>query len=275
MKRSLEPLQRTAAKRKCLSAGLSIVSILKLPNEMLAEIMTQIDDHQTYLALYSTCKRFHAIAADPINRRRFAKNWFAVKSTRYEELESASPGLIEYTARYIRRHCKQPELKSCRTKFVRAELRKYKIPQADARVVIGLFGSSWMLHTLLWFDADARRQILRLGWDEEREHAGLEKKDMDVVLRMIERMCGQPDAIDPRAGGRWTVETVVLDMEDVLVASVLFEVIGRGLTRIPWEMLRSPRKESELTAEARVWLFGIADMRDRLVCMCGREFEEE
>ncbi|RPA72271.1 hypothetical protein BJ508DRAFT_335216 [Ascobolus immersus RN42] len=73
-------------RRKC-----TLPVILKLPNGLLAEISTHIDDPKGFLALGLVNKRFKSIIKEKETKQRFARRWFSAHCNNVE-----APSIIEY-----------------------------------------------------------------------------------------------------------------------------------------------------------------------------------
>ena len=102
----LERIQLTSISQQKIRtnhSSTSMASILSLPYELLHEIFIRLDDPLWYLTIHSVCRRFHSIASSPPTRQSFASRWFLMHCN---DEPGEGPSLIEYTARYIRCHCK-------------------------------------------------------------------------------------------------------------------------------------------------------------------------
>ncbi|RPA71551.1 hypothetical protein BJ508DRAFT_381986 [Ascobolus immersus RN42] len=76
-----------------------------LPTEILHNIFIHLPDPHAYLALSTTCHRFHLIAQSECTRLHFSSEWFRSHCN-----DVIAPSIINFIVRFIRRHSAQSVL---------------------------------------------------------------------------------------------------------------------------------------------------------------------
>ncbi|RPA81754.1 hypothetical protein BJ508DRAFT_376294 [Ascobolus immersus RN42] len=204
---------------------------LQLPNELLHQILTLVADPSTYLTASLVSHNWRNAALDQINRRTFSKRWFSAHCN-----DEYAPSLIEYTARYIRRHCMQPE-EGCVVKFL-------PVPYDPV--------------TYAYYDESGPRLVPNDCLGEER-YAWME--------RLVVRMAKAAKESEIGVAHYRSVEDVPLDLEDVVLASILCELYrARERDRVP---VVEDRSENFHELDHHEYLIGMDVVRNDYICDCG------
>ncbi|RPA80891.1 hypothetical protein BJ508DRAFT_326982 [Ascobolus immersus RN42] len=219
------------------------ITILSLPNELIHDIFIRLDNPHTYLALYSVCHRFYDIASHPIARQSFTKYWFFVYSHSPVPLEAS---FLEFCARYIRRYCNDktcPRIRCCKERKLCDTLVE---PEHDAAAPSQAPTSVWDRHCALV---------------EFQEQEGYEGRDISWVKRVTDRIAASSPAPELVPGLKWTMEDVILDIEDAVIAFFWYRTMHAEETRVVWR--GSLRQQVEYEEPNTYYqLGGISDIFD-------------
>lgn len=244
-------MEDSDAKSSLLRQSTLRVQTPSLPDELLASIFVMIEEVSTYEQLFSVCRRFYAIANDPIVRHRFAEAWFA---SHCNDQPRKSPSLIEYAARYLKRHCLLP-YPGCFIKY-NAMDERYGAPFPDGPHLASSpteFPTDWWYILFRGFDVfePSKQEWFEMMVSRIREKVERERKGLTF--------------------DGWTLEDVQLDLEDVVFAD--------ALCRIYHDIEENKHAESDdddVDSDKddplyyHDYLGGVEMMRDELICICGK-----
>ncbi|RPA71312.1 hypothetical protein BJ508DRAFT_336164 [Ascobolus immersus RN42] len=197
--------------------------LLRLPNELLGQILIYAFDDKTYLAASVLCCRLRTCALDPYTRKYFTKTWFA---TYCNDEPQHAPSLIKYMARYNRAHRLPRETKGCVTRYVYG----YKgYPNEDGyRELTGVLN-----------DSDQKMEFAWASWVNLPGTIPSKKCDLSRFMGRakfvkLERICERIAELEAAkakffersntSGERLqlSVESVGLDVEDVAFGVIMY-----------------------------------------------------
>ncbi|RPA77379.1 hypothetical protein BJ508DRAFT_310202 [Ascobolus immersus RN42] len=184
---------------------------LRLPNELLHHIVRQIDDIPTYVRFSRINSRTEAIARDIHNRKNFWASWILGGRSRRQRRNRA---LIDYYIRWVRIHATIPTegyTEACSLRFVGTKDLKYWCYVEGEEMSSDTY-YSWKIDHSLVYQGTSHRTIPLPSKEQ------WSRRDIEWAARHMERLSLEREQTPVDV----TLETVVLDLEDMVFAEKLW-----------------------------------------------------
>ncbi|RPA71549.1 hypothetical protein BJ508DRAFT_315517 [Ascobolus immersus RN42] len=215
-----------------------------LPTELLELVFIHLPDPHTYLTLSTASRHFHAVANAKYTRINFASQWFFTYCDGIH-----APEVINWIARFIRRHCGEPPAICTHYDYKLARSRLSSKPKVIPNIRERLHIANLFYDTKYGPD-ESLWQFSSLWFARRRE-----KFMTEILPRRMELRGESVEDMPP-------LEELVLDLEDVVMA---WDMVGS------WQQVAIEDRDDiweNFTAFAfNRWRF----VRKIHGCLCGKE----